>query len=371
MTAPAEGDTPLGPGPARPWRNVALLAVVIAGAAALTWTALGRWQLLPIGPKQYDYYNLLVGGFRKGSLALDIEVPAALKTAPNPMEVFRASPGMAPHDLSLYKGHYYSYYGVVPAVVLFWPFRVLAQHDLPLVLGTLVFSLAAFVLTVWLWMRVVRDQFPKAGVVTEVGGAAVVALAAGQWALVRRISIWEPSIVAGHFFLVCMLAASYQALRGRREALWLALAGVSLGLAAGSRPTLVVAALGLFPLVWAVSAKGGPLQRKHRLLRACLAAGLPLGIVGALLLYYNWARFGNPLELGLNHQLSTWNEVKKSHFRLAYIPFNFFLYFLANPQWGRYFPFVHPIAMPRLPYGYYGYEYVYGALILCPALWWG
>lgn len=365
-------DFPGPPAPARLWRgrNLLYLVVVMAAAAALVWTALAGWKLPAIGGKQYDYYNLLVSGFRKGSLALDIEVPAALKNSPDPMALFRQSPGIAPHDLSLYRGHFYTYYGVAPAVVLFWPFRAIAGFDLPLVLGALLFALGALGLTAWLWLRLVREHFPQAGVLTEAGGFAVLALAAGQWVLLRRVSIWEPSIIAGHFFLMGVLVASYQALQGRRPYLWLAVAGLSLGLATGSRPTLVVAALGFIPLVWAVGTGDGQPGRGARLWRAILAVGLPLGAIGVLLLYYNWARFGNPLELGLNHQLSTWNEAKKSHFRPAYIPFNFYLYFLASPQWGRYFPFVHPIAMLPFPPGYYGFEYVYGALVMCPALWW-
>ncbi|HZZ20852.1 MAG TPA: hypothetical protein VFE25_15870 [Opitutaceae bacterium] len=371
MTEPSRSDEPERVARIRFWQNLAILAVVAAGSAVLVWTALGRWQLPRLGPKQYDYYNLLVSGFRKGSLALDIEVPQALKDAKDPIALFKALPDIAPHDLSLYKGHYYTYYGVVPVVVLFWPFRAVAGCDLPLVLGALVFCLGAFWLTAWLWVRLVRDLFPNSGVVTLAGGLAVVGLAAGQWVLVRRISIWEPSLIAGHFFLIAMLAASFQALKGRNLPVWLGLAGVSLGLAAGSRPTLVVAGLGLVPLVVAVAAATPKLGRWRRIFNAALWVGIPLAAVGALLLYYNWARFGNPLELGLNHQLSSWNEAKKSHFRPAFMGFNFYLYFLVSPQWGRYFPFVHPIAMPHLPSGYYGYEYVYGALLLCPALWWG
>ncbi len=369
MTSTESNARPVPVGPRR-GRNLIYLLVVAAAAAALMWTALAGWKLPAIGGKQYDYYNLLVSGFRKGSLALDIEVPAALKNSPDPMALFRQSPGIAPHDLSLYHGHFYTYYGVAPAVVLFWPFRALVGFDLPLVLGALLFALSALGLTAWLWLRLVRENFPRAGVLTEAGGFAVLALAAGQWVLLRRVSIWEPSIIAGHFFLMGVLVAAYEALQGRRSYRWLAVAGFALGLATGSRPTLVVAALGFVPLVWAVSAGGGTKGRGARLWRATLAVGLPLGAIGILLLYYNWARFGNPLELGLNHQLSTWNEAKKSHFRPAYIPFNFYLYFLASPQWGRYFPFVHPIAMPPFPPGYYGFEYVYGALVMCPALWW-
>jgi len=349
------------------------LAVVLCGAAALAWTALGGWELPAIGPRQPDYYNLLVAGFRKGSLALDVEVPKALLEAKDPIDVFKQAHAEAPHDVSYYKGHFYTYYGVVPAIVLFWPFRVLTGRELPLVLGSLALGIGAFVLTAWLWLRIVRDHFPRAGMATRVAGIAAAGLAGGQWVLERRISIWEPSIIIGNFFLVCMLAAAYLALTARRTFIWLALSGLALGLATGSRPTLVVAGLGFVPLLLAVAKAGSGAGKDKRgtLLKGALAAGLPLAAVGLALLAYNYARFGNPLELGLNYQLSTWNEVKRRHFRLSNIPYNAFLYFLAQPQWGRYFPFVHPIVPPARPGFYYGYEFVYGGLVIYPVLWFG
>jgi hypothetical protein len=326
-----------------------------------------------MGSRQPDYYNLLVAGFRKGSLALDIEVPEQIKAAKDPIEIMEKSAGLAPHDVSYYKGHYYTYYGVVPAVVLYWPFRVLTGRELPLVFGTLMFAVGAFMVMAFLWLRIIRDHFPNAGMATRTAGIAALCLAGGQLVLARRVSIWEPSIEAGNFFLACMLASGYLALRSRKPWAWLGACGLALGLAAGSRPTLVVAGFGIIPLVAAIGWGAGSGEKaapRRRLLKAVLAAGLPLAAIGAGLLAYNWARFDNPFELGLNYQFSTWNQVKKEHFRASFIPFNAFLYLLASPQWGRYFPFVHPIAYPTLPVGYYGYEYVYGALIICPVLWW-
>jgi len=353
-------------------RYLALSFALLAGSTLIAWTSLGRWEMPSFGSRQPDYYNLLVDGFQKGSLALDVPVPEQLKRAKDPMEFMRQFPELAPHDLSYFKGHLYSYYGVVPAVVLFWPFRILTGHELPLVLGSLACAIGAFLVMAFLWLRTVHDHLPRSGLATRIAGVAALCLAGGQLVLARRVSIWEPSIEAGNFFLACMLASGYLALRAREPRGWLAACGIALGLAAGSRPTLVVAGLGLFPLVAAIGLRLGADRSPpgRRLLKAALAAGIPLAVIGAGLLAYNWARFGNPLELGLNYQLSTWNEVKKSHFRPAFIPFNAYLYFLSAPQWGRYFPFVHPIAYPKLPPGYYGYEYVYGALIVCPVLWW-
>ncbi len=354
-------------------RRLTVLAAILGGSAILAWTSLGRWALPEVGPRQPDYFNLLVSGFQKGSLALDIEVPESLRGKADLRDPSKRPPDVdVPHDVSFKDGHYYLYFGVVPSVLLFWPFRVLTGHDLPLVLGSLAFGIGAYLVTAALWLKIVHDKFPRAGLATRVAGIAALCLAGGQWVLARRISIWEPSIIAGNFFLVCMLASGYRALHASRNPTgWLAISGLCLGLAVGSRPSLMAAGPGLGCLVIAVGCARGNDGRRPRLgctAKAAVEAGLPLTVVVAALLAYNWARFGSPFEFGLNYQLTS--TLHARHFSLSYIPYNIYAYFSSAPQWGRYFPFVHPIAQGAMPSGYYGKEFVYGALVICPVIWW-
>jgi hypothetical protein len=341
----------------------------------MAWTSLGEWKLPRISGPQRDYYNLLVAGFRKGSLALDVKVPESLIKAEDPWDPRKRPADVGMQDISYNKGHYYLYFGVVPAVLLFWPFRAVTGNDLPYVYSSIVYSLGAFLLTSWLWLRILRDRFPRAGILTKIGGLAALGLAGGQLVLARRTSIWEMPIEAGHFYIICMVASGYLALSSRRPWAWLAAAGTSLGLAFGCRPTQAAAGAGLACLVlvvgWDGFSDGGWRGRLRRSAQAALAAGIPLAGIVACLLAYNMARFGHPLEFGLNYQLNSNFERGAHHFSLSFIPYNFTLYFLRPPHWGRYFPFLHPVAfLFSRPAGYYGYEFVYGSLIVCPVLWW-
>lgn len=307
---------------------------------------------------------------------MDIEVPEALRKLKDPWDADKRPADVGgPHDVSYYNGHFYLYFGVVPAVTLFWPFWAVVGYALPAIYTFFFYSIGAFLLASWLWLRIVRDQFPRATFVTRLGGIAAIGLAGGQLALARRTGFWELPILAGHFHMVCMVAACYLALSSRRKWLWLALAGLSLGLAVGSRPTLAAGGAGLAVLVIAVAsqkyAAGEWAAFARRGLGAALTAGLPLAAVVAGLMAYNYARFGNPFEFGINYQLTGAHESMGRHFRLSFVPYNFSVYFLLPPQWGRYFPFVHPIVRPAVgPEGYYGIEYVYGVLVICPVIWW-
>lgn len=338
----------------------------------MAWTAFQGTRPQPIGPRQADYYNLLVSGFNKGSLAIDLQVPDAIKNAENPWDPAKRPPGIAPHDVSYFKGHYYLYFGVVPVVALMWPFHALTGHDLPMDYAILLYSIGGFLVAGWLWLRVIRDHFPRVGAATRVAGMAAVGIAGGQLVLCRRIAMWELPIAAGYYYMAWMLASAYMATRSRRPWGWLAVAGASLGLAFGCRPTLVGGGAGLAALVVALAvreARGGWANARRRGILAAAAAGLPLGVIVAGLLAYNHARFGKFSEFGLNYQLSSIYEATARHFSLSFIPFNFSVYFLDPPQWGRYFPFLHPIRAGSMPPGYYGMEYVYGILAVCPLAW--
>jgi putative flippase GtrA len=354
-----------------PWHRIAILAILLGGLSLVYWTAMGSWQAPHLRKVEDDYYNLLVDGFRKGSLALDVPVPEALKNAENPWDPAKRPAAIELHDASYFNGHYYLYFGVVPAALLFWPFHALTGFDLPFVLAAVFYICGAFLVSAWLWLRVLRERFPQASLLSKLAGPIVLGLCAGQLSLARRASIWEMPIAAGHFFMVGLVASAYLALRSRRPWAALAAAGLSLGLAIGCRPTLAAAGPALAFLVITVGWTGAHWRaRWFRLTKSLCAAGIPFAAVVSGLLAYNWRRFGNPMEFGLNYQLSAVYEAKAHHFLLRFAPFNLDAYFLRAPQWGRYFPFLHPISWVTPPDGYYGMEFVYGAIVVCPVLWW-
>ena len=116
---------------------------------------------------------------------------------------------------------------------------------------------------------------------------------------------------------LALLASAYALYRFRqdRKAWFLLGAGVGLGVAAGSRPVNVV-----FVIVWLVYLASlvlpGPNRpdRSEQLAQFLKMAGLflmPVVISIALLGYYNWIRFGNPLDSGYveyeNFRHSLWN----------------------------------------------------------------
>lgn len=354
------------------WGRLLGLVVTLALSTLLLWTVLGKWEFPRLGGEQGDYYNRLLRGFQQGSLALDLPVPPRLAQLTTPWDpTQRPADLLVPPDVSYANGKFYLYFGVAPVVTLLAPFKLLTGQELPFPYALATFVLAAFWMLAALWLRVVRDQFPRASLLTRIGGIAVFGLCGGLLVLARRANFWELPIAAGQFYLSAFVACAYAALRAPRPSRWLALAGLCLGLAVGCRPTLVVAGVGLAVLVLALTARA--VRRDGTawppaFVRHCLWGGVPLALCVAALLAYNNARFGSPFEFGLNYQLTSVYEAKARHFSLSYVPFNLRAYFWAVPEVSRYFPFLAQPELPTPPAGYYSAEFVYGLLWVCPVL---
>jgi len=107
---------------ARFWRVLPLLALI--SLFYVTLGSAGRFVDLTIA--QTNYYDRLAQGFREGHLyMIDTPSPVLLRQA-NPF-----APGNLPHwiwDASFYRGHYYLYFGPVPALLLV-SFRALTGYE--------------------------------------------------------------------------------------------------------------------------------------------------------------------------------------------------------------------------------------------------
>lgn len=346
------------------------------------WTARNEGVSWNFGQRQTDYYNLLVDGFLDGHLYLKTEVSPELLKLADPYNPANRAAGIALHDASMYRGRYYSYFGAGPVVTLMLPFRVLTGGTaLPLPAAVLTFTQAGFLASVAIFMGIQRRYFPDTGGPT----VAVCVLALGTASmgplLVLRGSIWELLTSSGYFYaMVALWCVGHSLHAKRRVAAWFAAASLSLGLAVACRPTYVyTGGLLAVPLLWwwcqAVK-HGGRAEKAGRegLLAAfpwklALAGVVPIGAVGLVMVWYNYARFGSPTEFGVAYQFSGVFEAETRHFRWSYLPLNVHMYWVQLAEWTRYFPFFHRTPGPAIPMGHLGYDDVYGALVNVPLVW--
>jgi hypothetical protein len=327
----------------------ASLGAACALVLAIFWGSAhpGLLGLLGGGPAQ-SYYNLLVEGFQDGHLSLRKEVPPGLEQLADPYDPaanhpYRTLPTLA-DDLSYVRGRFYIYFGITPALLLFWPWAALTGHYLGHAAAVAAFCSIGFLAAAWLLGSLARLHFPAAAPGVTVAGTLALGLATGLPVMLQRSDVYEVSISCAYMLIALALGALWQALHApARNAAWLAVASLLLGLAVGARPPVLFCAFILLAPVLAASAGR---------LRLLLAAVLPLGCCGLGLMLYNLGRFGSPFEFGQHYQLSGIRQDTVRHFSPSYLWFNLRVYFLEPLRWQPHFPFVANIVPPPLPPGH-------------------
>jgi tetratricopeptide (TPR) repeat protein len=342
------------------------------GVVCLAIMGLWVWIVEPAGLDSHSdkpYYNLLVQGFQAGQLNLKLEAPAKLAHLADPYDPAANSPcwvdGVSLHDTSYYQGKLYMYFGVTPAVTLFWPYAALTGRYLSQEVAVLIFCAAGFLASAGLLYALWRRCFPGAGFGVVLAGVVALGLASGLPMLMSRSSVYEVAISCGYAFVMVSLACVWGVrARPTQAGWWLAGASLAYGLAVGARPNLLFGAgLLLIPPVQAW--RNG--QRPWRL---GLAAAGPLLGIGLALMVYNQLRFGNPLEFGHHYQLDLEHRTVQD-FSLRYLWFNGLVYFLNPVHWSLAYPFVREGILTAVPKGYSTVELGFNILADVPVVWLG
>lgn len=321
------------------------------------------------------YYSYLSQAFLQGDLHLPLQPDPQLLAMEDPYDVSArvelAKKGVStPVDFSLYNGKFYLYWGPVPALLLsivqvFFRGPV-ADFFLAFLFGVGILLAQTLLLTaVW------RHYFTALPAWTYY---IVLFLAGLLWpaALLRHehnhARIYEAAIAAGQFFMIGGLWVVFIAIVKRSMPNWgLALAGVLWVLAIGSRQLLLVpisfmAGLTLFLIIRTQTAFVTKLVKL-----ICLT--LPMAMGGALLAWYNWARFGSLSETGFFYALAGVDIQKHSTelFSSSNIIQNLYNYLLTPPDLTSVFPFFSMLKGSNSPeLAFYYVEPMTGLFYLFP-----
>ena len=344
-------------------RRWALLGVVLLAGAFYTWTALTSAGVTWGGDLR-DPLNLQTDAFLHGHTYLPLPVDPALPHTDKPVVNGGTD---ETHDLSLYNGKLYSYWGPVPVLAVFLPFRALGAGDLPPAAAALIFALVGLVALALLVDLLARRLLPATPTWMPPAAVAGIAFANLFPYLLRRPTAYEVALLAGISLVVLGLLALAAALStARPRVVWLAVASLCFGLAIGARPPLGLAVI--FLAVAAVAVLRGPLRgdaRERR--RALVALAAPWAVCVVALAIYNQVRFGSPTEFGVAYQLSGYDQTRT--LKLEYVLPGLWHYLIAPPLPRVQFPYwwLNPVTSGPFHASYYvGYERTSGVLTTAP-----
>jgi hypothetical protein len=347
------------------WADIWLRSIlVLAMGGFYFWTAVPEWRAGMIGRSGGGYYNLLMRGFMKGTLSLDLPADPFLAQIPNPSDPSqRGDHGL--HDASYYRGRYYLYFGAAPVALLFLPFHIATGRYVDETVACPFFAVAGLLASVWLLSAVRRRYFPRSPWWVAAGCVLALGLADLMPVLLRRANVWEVPITCAYACFMAGLCGLFQALHGGRSARWLAFASTAFGLAVASRPTYLFGCgailVPVVALAWERRGQGSVFGDPT--LRRLAAAGiLPLAAIGILMALYNLGRFGSPFDFGFRHLMNGEPVWKEDLFGLRFFWYNVRVYALAPARWSPYFPFVSIARLPVAPAGHLGSEDPFGII---------
>jgi tetratricopeptide (TPR) repeat protein len=353
------------------WIRHAVFGMVCALVIGIfAWSAEPGFLELTSPHAENAYYNLLVQGFRAGQLNVKREASPGLTQLADPYDPAANASYIWDErylslDMSYYKEKLYLYFGVTPALVLFWPYVTLTGHYLLHKDAVVIFYALGFLFAAGLLRAVWRRYFPEVSVWVVVAGMLALGVATGILEVLSRCDVWEVAMGCGFAFTMLALAALWCALHEpKRQVLWLLMASLAYGLAIGSRPSLLFGVIILLMPVaqaWRAATELGSRRRVGLLLAAAV---VPVVLIGLGLMLYNILRFDSPFEFGWHYQLATgYRQNTTQQFGLHYLWFNFRFYFLEPMRWSGHFPFLQAVPLSPLPLGYCGTEEPYGGIL--------
>lgn len=292
----------------------------------------------------------LVDAFESGQVTL-LDTPSEeLLTLNNPYdwgERLEAGIGYK-WDHLLFEGKYYSYYGIAPVILLFLPYHLLTGYYFPTPEAVLLFGLIGITFLSLLYFELVKKFFPKLPLSVGICSLIVLQASSSVWYCFASPLFYEIAQASGFAFTCAgfyfMLKANVIS-RGKIKLRHVVAATFCLSCAVLCRPTLAVYCIAALIFLFA-----GLLKVKKEAEENGRPAGKPLAlyvtaalgcfvVIGGAQMLYNYARFGNPLDFGIQYSL-TINDFTRAEYHTDFVGIGFWNFLLAFPYIKPEFPFV-------------------------------
>lgn len=249
------------------WRAGAIIVFVIAFfvyfAVSTRFTLQPRWAI--------DYFNPIAHSLLSGRL--DIESPVQT------------------HDLVLFRGKWYTVWGVLPALFLI-PFQIMKGRYVPAVYLSILFGSLNVALFYLLLKRVKKDFFPRLKTVDIMVLLMFYAFGTTQFYVATLGSVWHVSQIVSSFFGNLGIFVIFKKNRSMRDYI---LSSLAISISFLGRVTTVF--LILLPVFLYVR----DMIHKKRSYQGIAVIAVPILFFLCLFLRFNYVRFGNPLEFGYSH----------------------------------------------------------------------
>ena len=330
----------------------------------------------PLPMENHNQYDELAQAVLKGRLYIDNgDVPEFLKEMKNPYDTTARtyaeyiSGEDARWDVAYFNGHYYVYFGIVPLILMYLPFRAVFAAPFPTFIGIAVFcvlfSLGAFNLL----LLICKKKFPGVSLGVLLLMSLTFVNCCGMTFLAKRPDFYSVPIICGMTFTVWGLYWWLRALDETGHRLLRFFAGaLCMALVAGCRPQMLLISVLALPLFFKHFFTDSHILKKEGI-KELVSLGVPYIAVAAVIMIYNYVRFASPFDFGSAYNLTT-NDVTHRGFDFGRIGLGLFTYLFQSPKFTAVFPFLEKVSIVTAYQGKTVYENCFGGLVTSlPVLW--
>jgi len=268
-----------------------------------------------------DLNNHMVDALLLKQLHLDLDVHYSLLNAAQPYSPTYRSENKVVFrfDHVFFEGRYYSYFGIVPVLILYLPYHLITGNHLSTTAAAFVFTALGAIGIYFLWKELVKKYLSGIPYTLYLVGMICALICSHLMKLTTRAHIYESTIASAFMFSVWGLFFILRSVRNdsfdKAERKFLFLGGMCLALAVGCRPTSIFTSLLVPVILFPVLRKFFPSKKLVKDKQACktifinlIISVIPYIAIGSGLMLYNYARFGSVTEFGTTYMLTLENH---------------------------------------------------------------
>lgn len=297
---------------------------------------------------QYDY---LADAFLAGGVELDLPRSDILLSMDNPYDtLLRQQLNAEAHEpiywvYAFYQGKYYCYFGALPCLLAFVPYKAITGCDLRTDWAVVFFACAMLISGAALLYQLARTYYRDLSFGAFLVGVAFLFCSGGVLEQVFLPRIYSIPILAALFFsfagLAVLLRAKRQFLEGAPASKpLLAFGALLVACTLGCRPQYVLAAA-LIVAIFLPEIRARQFFSRASLGNT-LAVIVPFLIVAAPVCLYNQVRFGSPFDFGAAYNL-TGADMTSYEFDPLAIAARSFEYLFLPPMIQGEYPFLYAV----------------------------
>lgn len=278
-------------------------------------------------------YQMLAESFLRGHTYLEVEPSETLKNLKNPYDRKARAAAMKESgddylwDVAFYNNKYYVYFGVAPVITYYLPYYILTGHRLKTYPAVVITVVAAVIGIFKLIYYLCKRNFKKTNLGIYLAISVLFVNACGLLSIMGRPDHYSLPIAMGIMFSIYGLYWWLKAHDNDLKKSYLFLGSLCMAAVAACRPQLLLTSFFAIPIFWSDIKEGKVFNKKA--IGKIISFVTPFIVIAALLMAYNYVRFGSIIDFGANYNLTT-NDMTKRGFVFDRTPLGIF-YYLFKP----------------------------------------